>query len=284
MILVTGATGTIGRELVSQLLQDNVKFRVLVRDPAKVAHLQGKAEIVQGDLNQAESLAPAVAGVDHVFLLTVDQDTQSDANLIQAAKAAGVRHVVKLSTNFVGNKVEGGVGTWHKEKEELLKASGLQWTLLRPAAFSSNSLNWIGAIKARGAVFSSSAESKGVPIDPADIAAVAKACLTQPGHEGQAYDLTGPELLTAKQQVGILSGVLGREIQVIDITVDEAIQNMARFRVMGPRLEQGMREMMTIIRNGDYDRPVTQDVQKVTGKAPRSFKEWCEAHKGAFAA
>jgi uncharacterized protein YbjT (DUF2867 family) len=283
MILITGATGTIGRELVAQLLQDNAKFRVLVRDPAKVAHLQGKAEIVQGDLSQAATLAPAMAGVDHVFLLTVDQETSSDANVIQAAKAAGVRHLVKLSTNFVENKRQGGVGVWHREKEEFLKASGLKWTMLRPGAFSSNSLNWAGSIKARGAVFVSSGSSKGNPIDPYDIAAAAKACLTLPGHEDKAYDLTGPELLTAQEQVAILAQVLGREIQVIEITVEEAIQAMARFRVMGPRLEQGMREMMTIIREGDYDRPVTGDVLKLTGKAPRTFKAWCEAHKGAFA-
>jgi uncharacterized protein YbjT (DUF2867 family) len=284
MILITGATGTVGRELVSQLLADKTPFRVLVRDPAKVAHLQGKAQIVQGDLDKPESLAPAMAGVDHVFLLTVDQDTHSDANLVQAAKAAGVRHVVKLSTNFVGNTVKGGVGVWHLEKEEFLKASGLAWTMLRPAAFSSNSLGWIGSIKARGAVFSSAGTSKANPIDPYDIAAVAKVCLTQPGHEGKAYDLTGPESLTVREQVAILAGVLGREIQVIDVTVEEAMTNMARVRVMGPKLEQGMREMMSIIRDGGYDRPLSGEVFEVTGKPPRTFKQWCEAHKGAFAA
>jgi uncharacterized protein YbjT (DUF2867 family) len=282
MILVTGGTGVIGRELVAQLLEDSTPFRILVRDPAKVAHLQGHADIVQGDLGKVATLAPAMAGVDHIFLLTVDQDTGSDANVIQAAKAAEVRHVVKISTNFVENERRGEVGTWHLEKEEYLKASGLKWTLLRPAAFSSNSLNWAGSIKARGAVFVSSGQSKGVPIDPFDIAAVAKRCLTRPGHEGQAYDMTGPELLTAREQVGILAKVLGRGIQVIDITVEEGIQNMARFRVMGPRLEKGMREMMTIIREGGYNRPVTDTVLKVTGRAPRSFKQWCEANKAAF--
>ena len=284
MILITGSTGTVGRELVAQLLEDKIPFRVLVRDPAKVAHLQGKAEIVQGDLEKPETLAPAMAGVEHLFLLTVDQVGDTDSHIFAAAKAAGVKHVVKLSTNFVENKVLGGVGTWHLEKEKLLKASGLKWTMLRPAAFCSNSLGWIGSIKARGAVFSSAAGSKGVPIDPFDIAAVAKVCLTQPGHEGQAYDMTGPELLTVKEQVAILAQVLGREIQVIDITVDEGLQNMARFRVMNPRLEQGMREMMTIIREGGYNRPVTDTVLKVSGKAPRTFRQWCEAHKGAFAA
>ncbi len=155
--------------------------------------------------------------------------------------------------------------------------------MLRPGAFSSNSLAWIGSIKARGAVFVSSGSSKGNPIDPFDIAAVAKVCLTQPGHEDKAYDVTGPELLTAHEQVAILAQTLGREVQVIDITVDEAIQNMARFRVMGPRLEQGMREMMTIIREGTATTGRSPTMLKVTGKALRSFKQWCEAHKGAFA-
>ena len=283
MILITGATGTVGRELVAQLLADNVKFRVLVRDPAKVAHLQGRADIVQGDLEQAASLAPAMAGVDHVFLLTIDQDTNSDANVIQAAKAAGVRHVVKLSTNFVGSKTGGGVGVWHREKEELLQASGLKWTLLRPGAFSSNSLAWIGSIKARGAVFTATGTTKSAPIDPFDIAAVAKACLTLPGHEGQAYELSGPDFLDAKEQVAVLAGVLGRSIECIDVTVDEAMTNMARHRVMSPRLAQGMRDMLTAIRSGELEPRPTDAVLKVTGKAPRSYKEWCEAHKGAYA-
>ena len=172
MILVTGATGTIGRELVSQLLADGEKFRVLVRDPKKVEHLKGKAEIIQGDLDKAETLPAAMQGIDHLFLLTVDQVTTSDAHVFQAAKAAGVKHVVKISTNFVGNDPQTGVGRWHAEKEKLLKDSGLAWTMVRLVSLRCpTAWNWAGSIKSQGTVFNSAGESKSAAIDPYDIAA-----------------------------------------------------------------------------------------------------------------
>lgn len=145
MILVTGATGVVGGELVKQLLEGKEEFRVLARDTAKVGHLQGKAEIAQGDLEKADTLKAAMKGIDHVFLLTVDQATATDSNVIAAAKAAGVSHVVKLSTSFVSNDPQTAIGRWHAEKEKMLMDSGLGWTILRPGGFMSNSLQWAGA-------------------------------------------------------------------------------------------------------------------------------------------
>jgi uncharacterized protein YbjT (DUF2867 family) len=282
MILVTGGTGTVGREVVAQLLAKGEKFRILTRSPAKAEHLKGKVEIAEGDLDKAETLPAAMQGVDHLFLLTVDQVTVSDSNVIQAAKAAGVKHVVKISTNFVENDPQTGVGRWHAEKEKLLKASGLAWTILRPGAFMSNTLNWAGSIKSQGAVYNSAGESKSAAIDPADIAAVAVEALTKPGHEGKAYDLTGSEMLTYKEQVAILAEVIGKPIKTVDISVEAALEGMRKYRQMGPALEQGMREMLTAIAAGQLTRTVTQDVFTVTGKQPRTFKVWCEAHKAAF--
>jgi len=166
MILLTGATGTVGRELAAQLLEGNEKIRVLVRDPAKAEHLKGRAEIVQGDLEQADTLAAAMKGADHVFLLTVDQATATDANVIAAAKAAGVAHVVKLSTSFVANDPQTAIGAWHAEKEQLLKDSGLAWTMLRPGGFMSNSLQWVGSIKSQGTVYSAMAPPRARPSTP----------------------------------------------------------------------------------------------------------------------
>lgn len=283
MILVTGATGTVGRELVDQLLHQDEKFRVLVRDPMKVEHLKGRAEIVQGDLERADTLQAAMQGIDHVFLLTVDQDTATDTHVIQAAKAAGVHHVVKLSTSFVVNDPQTAIGRWHAEKEKLLMDSGLGWTILRPGGFMSNSLQWVGSIKAQGAVYIATGDTKSAPIDPADIAAVAKVVLTQSGHEGKAYELSGIDMLSGREQVEVLSKVTGKAIKTIEVTVEAAVEGMRKNRHMPPKLVDAMGEMLEAIHSGKLARKPTDEVFKITAKKPRSFVAWCERHKGAFA-
>ncbi|HTB21883.1 MAG TPA: NAD(P)H-binding protein [bacterium] len=282
MILLTGATGTVGRELAAQLLEGNEKIRVLVRDPAKAEHLKGRAEIVQGDLEQADTLAAAMKGADHVFLLTVDQATATDANVIAAAKAAGVAHVVKLSTSFVANDPQTAIGAWHAEKEQLLKDSGLAWTMLRPGGFMSNSLQWVGSIKSQGTVYSAMGSAKSAPIDPADIAAVAKAALTKPGHEGKAYELSGGELLTQAEQVEILSKAIGKPLKTVEVTVAAAVEGMRASRRMPPKLVDAMGEMLETIRAGKLFRPATDTVEKITGRKPATYESWCLAHRAAF--
>jgi uncharacterized protein YbjT (DUF2867 family) len=283
MILVTGPTGAIGTELVKQLLESGEKFRVLVRDPSKVAFLQGKAEIAQGDLKKPETLKPAMQGIDHLFLLTIDQETSSDLNVLNAAKAAGKPHVVKISTNFVENQAQAGVGVWHAEKEKVLKESGLAWTMLRPDAFMSNTLRWAGTVKGQGAVYYATGAGKTCQIDPYDIAAAAKAALTQAGHEGKAYDLTGPEKVSTAEQIEILGKVLGKALKAVEVSVEIAVENMLRVRPdMSPRLVEAQKLMLSAIRDGQYARQPTDAVQKLSGRAPRSYQTWCEAHKAAF--
>lgn len=282
MILVTGATGTVGRELVGLLLASGEKFRVLVRDPSKVEHLKGRAEIAQGDLEKADTLTAAMEGVDHVFLLTVDQVTDTDTHVIESAKAAGVRHVVKLSTSFVVNEPQTAIGRWHAEKEKLLMGSGLAWTILRPGGFMSNSLQWVGSIKAQGAVYIATGETKSSPIDPFDIAAVAKAALILPGHEGKAYELSGDDSLSGREQVEVLAAAIGKPIKVIPVSVAAAVEGMRANRHMPPALVDAMGEMLEAIHAGKLARRATDAVLKVTGKKPLSFAAWCQAHKNAF--
>jgi (4-alkanoyl-5-oxo-2,5-dihydrofuran-3-yl)methyl phosphate reductase len=282
MILVTGATGMVGGELVDQLLQAGEKFRVLARDPSKLERLKGRVEIAQGDLGNLESLKTAMAGVDHVFLLTVDQGTVTDANVIEAAKAAGVRHVVKLSTNFVVNEPQTAIGRWHAQKEKLLMDSGLAWTMLRPGAFMSNSLQWLRSIKSQGAVFIATGDTKSAPIDPVDIAAVAKVALTQAGHEGKAYELSGVDLLDGREQVEVLAKVLGRPIKVIPVTVAAAMEGMRSNPAMSAAMVEARGEMLEAIRSGKLDRKATDTVLQLTKRQAGTFSHWCEAHKGAF--
>jgi uncharacterized protein YbjT (DUF2867 family) len=137
MILITGATGHIGRELIPLLLKARQSMRILVRDENKVGHLDPCVERVVGDLNDPESLLSAMRGVEKAFLVTFE--TQQDINVIEAAKWAGVRHIVKLSTlEATDHKIK--VGKWHYEREEIIRASGLDWTFLRPGMFMSNSI------------------------------------------------------------------------------------------------------------------------------------------------
>ncbi len=179
MILVTGATGHVGRELIPLLLQDKQRVRVLVRDERKVAYLDECVERAVGDFDKPGTLLRAMKGVERLFLVTYE--TRQDINVLEAAKKAGVRQIVKLSTlEAKDHKIQ--VGKWHYEREELIRLSGLGWTFLRPGMFMSNSIDWWAeSIKGQGSVFFPGGKrGKVAPIDPRDVAAVAAIALTQP--------------------------------------------------------------------------------------------------------
>jgi uncharacterized protein YbjT (DUF2867 family) len=284
MILVTGATGTIGKEVVDALLEAKDPFRVLVRNPEKVAHLKGKAEIVQGDLENAESLKAAMQDVEHLFLLSVGDLSGNDVRAIDAAKAAGVKHVVKLSTNIVDCNPPIAVGRWHKVGEDHLKASGLGWTMLHPGGFMSNAFQWLGSIKSQNKVFVPSGEVKSASIDPKDIAAVARLALTQPGHEGKVYELFGDEELSGIEQVAILARVTGLDIKAIPVTPEAAMEGMKQNPHMPPALIAAMGEMFTAIRNGSLLTKPNGLVEKLTGRKAGTFEAWCERNKVAYLA
>ncbi len=280
MILIIGSTGHVGKELVSQLLQSNQCFRVFVRDPQKVAHLDPGIERAVGNLNDLDSLVKAMRGVERVFLVTLT--IQQDMNVLEAAKRTGVKHIVKLSTKeATEHKI--AIGQWSFEREELIRASGLDWTFLRPGMFMSNSIGWWAAsIKARGAVYFPGGKGKVAPIDSRDIATVAALALTQPGHSGQVYELTGSELLTVKEMIGIISRTLGKPLRYVDIPPFIARFGMKRSG-MNPRMVNALMEMLVSLRKNE-GASVTDTVQRLTGRPPRSFEEWCRENVDAFRA
>jgi len=281
MILITGATGNIGKELIPLLLESGQAIRVLVRDERKVAHLEACVERVVGDLEKPETLAAAVEGVDRVFLVTFE--TQQDINLIEAAKKAGVQQIVKLSTlEAAEHKIK--VGKWHYEREELIRASGLDWTFLRPGMFMSNSIQWWSdSIKGQNSVFFPGGKKGRVaPIDPRDVAKVAAVALTQPGHSRQAYQLTGSELFTIGEMVQVISQVLGKSIQYVDIPPSAAKLFMLKSG-MDKALVNALMEMLATLRR-DEGAIVTNTVQRLTGHPPRTFEAWCHEHIAAFQA
>src|SRR5207302_1171854 len=189
MILVTGATGTTGGEVARRLIATGRQPRLLVRDPSKAREFQQTAETVQGDLGRPESLGPAMKGIERLYLVSAGSSGPDlEANAIEAAKQAGVRHVVKLSVIGADNPVL-ILSQWHAKSEQRLRESGLKWTMLRPGNFMSNALGWAGTIKSQGAFYQSTGSGRWAAVDPADIGAVAVKTLTTPGHEGQAYRL-----------------------------------------------------------------------------------------------
>src|SRR4051794_36146992 len=218
MILVTGATGSIGSELVQLLSARGHHLRALARNPARAETLRPGVEVAHGDLALPESLPGALAGVEKLFAMFHAHDIPALApSLFEAARRAGVRHVVFLSSATIHIQPPTQIGRWHLAGEDALKASGMAFTMLRPGNFNTNSLRWAGSIRAQGKVFVPYAESPSTPIDQRDIAAVAAAALTTSGHEGKTYVLSGPEVLTPRRQVEIIAATIGRPLELVEV-------------------------------------------------------------------
>jgi uncharacterized protein YbjT (DUF2867 family) len=282
MILVTGATGNIGGEVMRQLAGAGEKVRALARDPAKAAKLGPTVEVARGDLLQPETLAAAFAGATKVFLMAHAQDLPAVAeHVASAAKRAGVAHVVLLSSSTTLMDPPVTLGAWHLAAEQRIEAAGLAWTALRPGNFASNALRWAPTIKAQGAVFAPAGLGKSAPIDPYDIASVAVKALTTPGHEGKKYVLTGEELLTTAEQVDVLATALGKPLRLVEVPEAGARAAMLKSG-MNEVLAGAALEMLARARAGGGALRTTT-VREVTGAEPRTFAAWVRAHLSAFA-
>jgi uncharacterized protein YbjT (DUF2867 family) len=277
-IVVTGATGTVGSHVAEQLLANGASVRAAVRSPEKVALASG-LEAVAVDFDRPETLKAAMEGAEHLFLLTAftpDMIGQSNA-LVDAAKAAGVEHVVKLSALGAGPNAAIKLGKLHTEGERYLEESGLGWTHLRPNSFMQNYITYHGeAIRSQSSFYLPHGDGEMSLVDVRDVAAVAVTALTEPGHMGKAYELTGATAIDNHEVAAILSQVVGREISYVDVPDEAARQAMAD---MGSPEEMidALMGLNNIIREG-YTALVTDAVQAVTGRAPRTFEEFARDH------
>lgn len=278
MILITGATGNVGQELTQQLLDAGQPMRLLTRNAGKLSALKGQAEIVVGDLGKPETFKDAFDGVERLFLVTAN--TRQDENVLRAAKEAGVRHVVKLSTFEAVDPMMAEHVKWHREREQLIRASGLAWTFLRPTMFMSTALDWARTIRKEGVFYFPGGEGRVPAVDPWDVAAVAAVALTGTGHQGKAYALTGPEALSFGQMADVLARVLGTPVGYVDIP-DKAVGEQMRKAGLPDYVIDGLIGTFAAIRAGRLD-SCTGDVEKVTGRPPRSFEDWCRAHLSTF--
>jgi uncharacterized protein YbjT (DUF2867 family) len=279
MILVTGATGTIGSEVVAILAERGEQVRAMTRNPG---HVNLPAELVRGDFDDRDSLDRAVAGADALFLLDAPGPwiERHDLAMLDAARSHGVGKVVKLSAIGTGEETELRSGRWHLPGERALRAGGADWTILRPSSFATNTLHWAAMIRAGQPVPNLAGNGAQGVIDPRDVAEAAVAALTTPDHAGRTYTLTGPELLSTPDQVEILRKVLGRRIEIVDVPLDVAKEQMIASG-RDPEFADGAMRGQRFIAEGGNAR-LTTDVETVLGRTARTYATWAEDHRAAF--
>lgn len=282
MILVTGATGTVGRAVVDRLRALGEPVRALTRRP-ETACLPADIEVMRGDLGVPEDISAALTGVDRVFLLTTGPEIPGhDANLAAAAAATGVRHIVKLSSGRVDDETATDpIPAWHRAGEAAVRASGIPWTMLRPLGFMSNALHWAGAVRDRDTVFAPFGQGRIAVVDPGDIAAVATESLIGAGHAGRSYTLSGPEALSPGEQTGMLAEVLGRPLRYVETEPADARAALLSFGVEPVMADAIMALRATALES--FTSVVHPTVEAVTGRPPRSFREWAVEHRAEFA-
>ena len=275
MILVTGATGNVGGELVETLSSRGQQVRAVVRDPRQ-ASLPDGVEVVPGDLELPESLTSALAGAQAVFLLGGWGDM---AGLVRRIADAGVEHVVLLTSRCViGGKPDNPITRMWLDAEAAVRASGIAWTILRPSSFHANALRWLPQLREGNVVEAPWPQVAIASLDPADIAAAAATALTETGHEHTAYALSGPEPLTPDQQISILAEELERPLRYQPLSDDTARARMAA-DTPAPIIEAFFR----FYSDHEFDDSAVVDtVEQITGRPPRTFADWVRTHAQAF--
>jgi uncharacterized protein YbjT (DUF2867 family) len=280
LILITGATGTVGTETIKQLTEAGHRVRALVRDRSKAAKLDPRAEILAGDLADPSTLAPAFAGVERVFVITNGLDLNVlEANAFEAAKQAGVRHIVKLSGRGVDlpGFANTALAEWHGVSEKRLRGLGLAWTILRPGFFASNTL--VFGVMQNGGYFLPVGDGKDAPIDPADIATVAVKALTESGHEGRIYELSGPELLSFQQMIDKLAAFTGAKLAFVDTPAEAALDGLIKGGVP-PKQAEALLVYFSLIKAGRMT--VEPATAEVLGRPARRFDDWIAANAAAL--
>jgi uncharacterized protein YbjT (DUF2867 family) len=282
MILVTGATGTVGRELVRQLAAAEQKVRALVR-PGRGADMRRRnVTLVEGDLDDVESLREALRGVDRVYLLAPSgpEMVQREANLIDAAAQSRVQHIVLHSVMGVGEIHDVRFIREHAESEQKLRESGIAWTFLRPTFFMSNLFEYASSIRREGRLFAPGGQGRAVFVDPADIAAAAVALLTSTKHAGEAHEITGPEALRYAEVAARIGATIGRTVEYVDVPPAAAREAMLRAG-MSEWAADGMLELYRATREGRTSE-VSDDFRRLVGRAPRPLDAYLGDHADAF--
>lgn len=281
-ILVTGATGNVGRHVVTQLAEAGLDVRALVRDPER-ARLPERVEVVRGDLMAPETVEPALHGVDSVFLLWPGHPTGPAAGVVAAA-ARHARRIVYVSAydpaeGATGDVTENAAPTlFHHEVERLIRHSGLSWTFLRVSGFAVNTLGWADQVR-KGVVRWPFGDAARALIHERDIAAVAVHALTSAGHGGATYKISGPGLLTQAEQVRVIGEVVGREVRWEEQPAEETRAALLPLWGDAGFVDAALKGWASFVTRPEE---VTDTVEKLLGRPALTFRQWAEEHADDF--
>ena len=274
MIVVTGATGNVGGNVVRQLLDAGERVRAVTRSPG-AARLPDGVEVVGGDLTEPSTLAGVFDGAERMFLFPVPATVESVAEL---ARASGVRRVVLLSSGAAADQGDNPIAVMHRTVERALENSGLDWTFVRPGGFATNTLSWAPSVRAEGVVRAPYPDASVNPIHEADIAAVATTALLEDGHVGARYPLTGPASTTQAEQVRAIGAAIGRDVRFEEQSPEQARRAMVGY-LPAPIADILLSYWASAVGS---PAPVLPTVEQVTGRPARSYAEWAVDHAEDF--
>ncbi|WP_458247931.1 SDR family oxidoreductase [Streptomyces sp. MAI_2237] len=280
MIVVTGATGNVGRTLVPLLASAGEEV-VAVSRRAHLEDLPAGARHARADLADAASLRPALDGADALFVVLgseLNSRGQSPRALLDEVTAAGVKRVVLLSSQINSTRPQAPSHARLREFEEAVRASGVDFTVLRPAGFASNAFAWAESVRARRTVLAPFGEVALPVVDPADIADVAAAALREDGHAGRTYELTGPEAIGPRRQAEVIAEELGEDVAFVELSREQARAHLAQF--MPEEVVDGTLDILG--RPLPAEQTVSTDVQHVLHRPARPFAAWVARNAAAF--
>ncbi|MEU0843799.1 NAD(P)H-binding protein [Streptomyces sp. NPDC005962] len=274
MIVVTGATGNVGAYVVKELAEAGAEVRALTRDP-------GTARFPDG-VHAARTEDLPLDGATALFLNPAVVWQMGAEKLLERTKESGVRRIVMLSSSSVLDDTDpqdNPIGALHRELEEQIRQTGLEWTHIRPGAFAVNALGWADQLKAGDVVYGAHARAHMAPIHEADMGAVAARALLTDDLVGRTPELTGPESLTFADQARIIGEVIGRPVRY-----EEVPPEVAREKMVGGFMTPEVADSLLRVFEGCVDRPqpISPEVERITGRPARTFAEWVSDHAGAF--
>lgn len=275
MILVTGAGGNVGRSLLDELAASGTPVRAAYRSADKAAQASAAGrDVVTLDYARPETLSPALDGVDVLFLLSagVQGQIEGETNVVRAAKAAGVRRIVKLSV-FGAAEEEFGFARTHRPVERAIEESGLAWTFLRPASYMQNFTNFMApAIRSQRTIYTMIPDAVFNHVDTRDVSRVAATVLTRNGHEGKAYTLTGPRSFSYRDAARTIGDVTGSPVQVVALTEQDVRAGMKSHGVPDIYADH-LVDLDKWYATGKGD-VVTSSIREITGQEPGSFEQF----------
>jgi uncharacterized protein YbjT (DUF2867 family) len=281
MILVTGATGKIGRRLVDELVETGADFKALVRNPAN-AGLPAGVELVAGDLRDPASVERALDGVDAVFLLWALAEFEPAPEVV-AAIERHARRIVYLSAIGVPDDPDvelDPILDSHRRMERLIESSSLEWIFVRAGGLAGNTLAWADDIRSDGVVREAFGGVARALVHERDIAAVAALALTEGGHAGQRYEVTGPDVVTAEEQVEAIADAIGRPLRLESLTREQARGQLLRKMGDEATVDGMLDAWASMIADGPT--PPTGTFERVIGRRGTTYAQWARDHAADF--